>query len=328
MKRILFMAVVFFFLSALPLPVSCQESAQDILKAVILVRATIPDGARTANYLGTLRQGNGVVIDSNGLILTIGYVVLQAETIEVVGPDEKVVRATLVGQDFNSGLALIRAEASIQVSPMRFGQSSAVKVDDPLLVASYAGPEAVQGARVVSRQEFVANWEYLLEDPIYTSPPFNDFAGAALLDRDGRLVGIGSLFTGVYVPGNGKVPCNMFVPVDLINPILADLIAKGRPSEPPRPWLGIQAGETPVGVAVMRVSPDGPGEKARVQPGDIILRVANQKVTGLADFYRKVWSLGGAGVDVPLSILRGSQINDVTLHSADRYAFLLIQPGK
>jgi S1-C subfamily serine protease len=320
-----FLLVIFAILVALLSPVRAQDTAE-ILKAVILVRSTIPEDARTARYLGTMRQSNGVVIDSNGLILTIGYAIAEAETIEVIDSDGKVVSATFVGYDIDSGFGLIRANKPLEVTPMKPGNSSEIKVGDLLLLASYAGPGEVQGARVIARQEFVGYWEYLLEDAIFTSPPYADFGGAALVDRDGRLVGIGSLFTQVSVPGSGYVPCNMFVPIDRLKPILGDLLATGRSSGPQKPWLGIQAEETHGRVSVIRVSSGGPAEQAGVQPGDLILAVNDKAISGLADFYRKVWALGGAGVDVHLSIRRGAQVRKITVHSADRYEFLRMPP--
>jgi S1-C subfamily serine protease len=310
--------VIFAILVALLSPVHAQDTAE-ILKAVILVRSTVPEDARTARYLGTVRQTNGVVIDSNGLILTIGYAIVEAETIEVIGSDGKVVSATYVGYDIDSGFGLIRANKPLEVTPMKLGNSSEIKVGDLLLLASYAGPGEVQGARVIARQEFVGNWEYLLEDAA-------DFGGAALVDRDGRLVGIGSLLTQVSVPGSGYVPCNMFVPIDRLKPILGDLLARGRSSDPQKPWLGIQAEEKHGRVSVIRVSSGGPGEQAGVKPGDLILAVNDKAISGLADFYRKVRALGGAGVDVHLSIRRGAQVREITVHSADRYEFLRMPP--
>ena len=194
--------VLFAIQVALLSPVHAQDTPE-ILKAVLLVRSTIPEDARTARYLGTMRQSNGVVIDSNGLILTIGYAIVEAETIEVIGSDGEAVSATFVGNDIESGFGLIRANNPLEVTPMELGNSSEIKVGDLLLLASYAGPGEVQGARVIARQEFVGYWEYLLEDAIFTSPPYGDFGGAALVDRGGRLVGIGSLFTQVSVPGSG-----------------------------------------------------------------------------------------------------------------------------
>jgi S1-C subfamily serine protease len=178
----------------------------------------------------------------------------------------------------------------------------------------------------VVRQEFAGYWEYLLEDAIFTIPSFANFGGAALLNRHGHLVGIGSLFTPVVVPGVGAVPGNMFVPIDRLKPILTDLIATGRPAAPPRPWLGINVEEAHGRVLVRRITAEGPAEQAGLQVGDLILKVGQQDIEGLADFYRKVWALGAAGVAVPLQVLQGTHLREITVHSADRYQYLRLRP--
>jgi S1-C subfamily serine protease len=323
--RLLFL--IFVPLLALISPSYAQDTGE-LLKAVVLIRASVPADARTAGYLGTSRQSNGVVIDSNGLILTIGYAILEAENVEVIPSEGKVVPASIIGHDMKSGLGLIRAEEPLDIVPMALGNSSELKVGSPMLVASYAGPDEAQGTRLIAIQEFAGYWEYLLEEAIFTAPPYADFGGAALVDREARLMGIGSLMTRVSIPGSGVVPCNMFVPVDLLKPILDDLLATGRSSGPPRPWLGIQAQEAQGRLSVIRVSSGGPGEKAGVQRGDLILAVNGAEVKGLADYYRKVWALGGAGVDVNLRVLRGAKVEEMIVHSIDRYELLRMSPTK
>jgi S1-C subfamily serine protease len=204
---------------------------------------------------------------------------------------------------------------------MELGQSSGIEEGDPILVAGHGGSQAVQGVRVVSRQPFAGYWEYLLEDALFTSPPYADFGGAALIGLDGKLLGVGSLYTQVVVPDVGSVPCNMFVPIDLLKPILVDLIKMGRSKEPPKPWLGVYTQEAHGRVFVLRVVSGGPAEKAGIKPGDIVLKVNQKPVKGLSDFYRKVWALGKAGVEVPLSVLQETQIRDILVQSADRYQY-------
>ena len=318
------LAVLFLVLVTFCGPVYANQEPEEVLRAVIKIRAVIPENARTAEALGTEREGNGVVIDSDGHVLTIGYLILEAETIEITGPDGERIDATFVGYDYNSGFGLLRANTSLNVQPMKLGQSSEVKVGDPVLVAGHGGLDAVQGAYVVARKEFAGYWEYLLEDAIFTTPPYSNFGGAALIGPDGQLLGIGSLFNRVTIPELGTVASNMFVPIDYLKPILAELIAQGRTSEPPRPWLGVNVQETHGRVFIVRVSSESPAERAGLQPGDIILAVNKQEVKGVADFYRKMWALGEAGVDVPLSILQGTQIRDIIVHSADRQQFFNI----
>ncbi len=299
-----------------------QKQPEDLLKAVVKVRAVIPDGAVTAPLLGTEREGNGILIDSDGYILTIGYLILEAETIEVVDPEDKVIEAKFVGYDYDTGFGLLRVHKPLNVAPLKLGSSSELKQGDPALVAGHKGAEDVVGVRVVSRGEFVGYWEYLLDNAIYTTPPYQNYGGAALIGPDGSLLGIGSIFTQVAVSGFGTIPANMFVPIDLLKPILNDLKTAGRSRQPQKPWLGVHTEESHGRVFITRLMPGGPGEKSNLQAGDLILKVNQQPVTGQADFYRKVWDLGNAGVKVPISILRETEIREITLNSIDRYQIL------
>ena len=327
MKRSFMMIMIGIFI-AFGMPAYADQDAKEILKAVVKIRSIIPKDAHTAGTLGTEREGNGVVIDSKGHVLTIGYLIVEAETIEVTGPEGKPINANFVGYDHNTGFGLLRTEKPLNVRPMKLGKSSNVKEGEPVLVAGHGGEDSAQAAQVISRKEFVGYWEYLLEEALFTVPAYSNFGGAALIDRDGQLLGIGSLFTQIVIPGFGSIPCNMFVPIDLLNPILNDLITTGRSRKPPRPWLGINIEEAHGRVFVTQITPGGPAEGAGLQRGDLILSVRGIAVNGLADFYRKVWALGNAGVDVPLSVLQGTQIRDITLRSADRYEFLILKPKK
>jgi S1-C subfamily serine protease len=316
-----------FFLLALVfcLPVQGQQEKMNVLESVVKVRATVPSDARTARSLGTQREGNGVVIDAKGLVVTIGYLILEADTIEVVVGDEKPVAASFVAYDHDNGFGLLRTAHPLAVKPVQLGNSSELEQGDPVLVASH---DKVQAAHVLSRGEFVGYWEYLLDDAIYAGPPHESYGGAALIGRQGKLLGIGSIYTQLRVAGFGAVPCNMFVPIDRLKPIFQDLIRLGRSAAPPKPWLGIHLEETYGRVIVVRVSEEGPAEQAGLKTGDIILNVRGEAVTGLADFYLKVWALGKAGVSVPLRILQGTDIRDTTVRSQDRRSYLRIRPVK
>jgi len=322
MKRSLMSAIVTLFLIAIGTGYAADQTAEEILKAIVKVRAVIHDNAVTAQSLGTEREGNGVLIDSAGHILTIGYLILESKIIEVTGPDGRVMNATFIGYDYDTGFGLLRVKTALDITPIKLGSSSKLKTGDPALVADHQGSDSVLGVRIAARQEFTGYWEYLLENAIYTIPPFQNYGGAALIGSDGYLLGIGSIFTQINVPGLGPLPANMFVPIDLLKPILNDLKSAGRSRNPPKPWLGMHTDESHGRVFLIRIHPGGPAQKANLQVGDLILKVNNQSVEGQADFFRKVWALGTAGVKVPLSILRGTRIQDITLQSADRYQFM------
>jgi len=305
-----------------------KEEAREILKAVVKVRVGVPDYARSAKTLGTEREGSGVVIDAKGHVLTIGYLIMEAETIEIFGPDGKGVSAEAIAYDFKTGFGILKTNKPMEVKPMELGRSSEVREGDPILVAASGGEDGAMGARVISRKEFAGYWEYLLEDAIFTAPPHPNFGGAALIDRTGKLVGIGSLFTQISIAGLGAIPGNLFVPIDYLKPILSDLIAKGQTADPPRPWLGVNVEENHGRVFVTRITPESPAEKAGLKMGDMILTVNQKEVTGLADFYRKIWGLGNAGVEIPLGLLQGIQIREIKVKSADRGQYYRLKPQK
>ena len=325
MKRIFMLAVTLVSMGAYNAGYA-QQGAEEILRAVVGIRTVIPEDAVTAPLLGTERSGSGVLIDPAGYILTIGYLILEARTIEVVGPDEQVIKAAFIGYDYETGFGLLKAAEPLNIKPIKLGSSSELKEGDPVLIASHQESEAVSGVRVISRGEYVGYWEYLLEKAIFTIPPHQSYGGAALMGPEGDLLGIGSLFTQVEVAGFGTATANMFVPIDLLKPILNDLKSTGRSRQPQKPWLGVHTAEAHGRVFLTRILAGGPGERSNLQVGDLILKVGNQPVSGLADFYRKVWALGDAGAKVHLSILRGTEIQAVTVQSTDRYEFLRPHP--
>ena len=324
------MKKLYYFIAAIILitPGYAQQDAEQLLNAIVKVKSTIPNEARTAGILGTAREGNGVLIDVDGHILTIGYLILEADGIEVVDQEGQTLPAKYIGYDHKTGFGLIRADKSLNITPIQLGQSSDLKKGDPVLVIGHGGIDSVQGARVVSRGEFTGYWEYLLDNAIYTTPPYANYGGAALGGRDGKLLGIGSIFTRKSIADLGEIPCNMFVPIDLLQPILTRLMATGGSGEPPQPWLGLFIEEVHGRLFVQRVTSGGPAEKAGVGSGDIILKVNKKTVQGLADFYRKVWSLGEAGVEVPVEVLQGIEIRDIVVQSEDRYRYFRTLPNR
>lgn len=308
-------------------PAPEEVSPEERIAAVVQVRAEVPGDARTARSLGTERRGSGVVIDAQGLVLTIGYVILEAMAVDVVAGDGRRVPASIVGYDHESGFGLVRATADLGVAPMPLGDSAAISPVEPALVVSNDGGPNLQGVYVVDRREFAGYWEYLLDDAIFTAPPHPDFAGAALVGPDGRLLGIGSLFVPAAARlDRGILMGNMFVPIDELKPILADLLADGRRSDPPRPWLGVYLQERGGRIHVADVAPDGPAARAGLAEGDAIVGVAGEPIAGLADFYRKVWAQGDAGAAVPLNLLRGVETTETVVESGDRYRWLRLRP--
>jgi S1-C subfamily serine protease len=307
---------------------AAESMTSDLLAAVVKIRAEIPQGARSAEMLGAHREGSGVVIENGDLILTIGYIILEADKIEVSNADGKIVSATIVGADYDAGFGLLRANAPLGVKPMPFGESSALKVRERVLVVGENKPGAVQPAFVTSRREFAGYWEYLLEDAIFTAPPYPHFAGAALVSPQGQLLGIGSLFVRDALPDERAFPGNMFVPIDNLKPVLSDLIATGRPATRPRPWLGVFTEEYRGRLFVTAVIPEGPADKAGIKPDDLIIGVAGKPVNTQANFYRAVWGQGGAGADIALNLVQGVESRTVVIRSGDRGSYFNAQPAR
>jgi S1-C subfamily serine protease len=298
------------------------RSLDELVAAVVRVKATIESDGRTVEGLGREREGSGVIIDNDGLVLTIGYLMVEAQAAEIGLNDGRTVPASVVGYDHETGFGLLRALVPIRVSPVAFGKSAEIKERDAVLVASFGGADAVAPARVVAKREFAGSWEYLLDEAIFTAPPHPAWSGAALISRDGRLVGIGSLIVG---DAGGGTPGNMFVPIDRLPPILSDLIAHGRASGPGRPWLGVAAHQANGDILVGRVTPGGPAERAGIEAGETIVGVGGERPKNLADFYRKFWALGAAGVVVPLDLKRKDAARRVEVRSMNRLDHLKLR---
>ena len=302
-------------------------AADGPLSAVVALRSEVPAEARTARALGTERRGSGVVIDDSGLVLTIGYLVIEASRIALTVGGGRTVSASLVAYDHETGFGLVRADRPIGVKPIPLGESSALRRGSPVLAASFGGGRAAIGAYVVARREFAGWWEYMLDRAIFTAPAHPLFGGAALVDEGGRLVGIGSLMVPDAIEPGIALPGNMFVPIDALKPVLGDLIASGRSGRPVRPWLGLYPRALHGRLLVARVPPGGPADKAGVKPGDLVLGVSGTPVSTLPEYYRALWALGGAGIEVRLTMLRGDRPTDVAIRSIDRHDWFIAPPS-
>jgi len=303
-----------------------RDEAAELLSGVVQVKAKILPNARSLATLGPQRQGSGALV-REGYVLTIGYLVIEAESIEVVGADGKAVPATLAGYDHASGFGLLKLTGPLAGKPLPLGSSAALDEREPAMVATHGGREGVSLVHVVSRRPFSGSWEYQLDSAIYTYPPVQNWSGAALIGAKGELLGIGSLIVADAGGAGTQSPGNMFVPIDLLKPIFDGLVARGRAPGPLRPWLGLNAEEMRGRLFVARVSPEGPAERAGLKSGDIVIGVGEDEVTSLADLYRKVWARGAAGVEVPLRVLQGMQLKDVTVRSIDRIEYFRQKPS-
>jgi S1-C subfamily serine protease len=303
-----------------PRPEDYGYDLEAALSSVVGLHSIIPPDAFTAETLGVERAGNGVII-GDGLILTIGYLITEAETIWLHFGDGRTVEGHAVGFDQETGFGLVQALARLDVAALPLGVSKNAELGERVVLGGVGGRTRSVAARIAARQEFAGYWEYVLDEAIFTHPAHPNWGGTGLISPKGELIGIGSLQLERARDGKNE-HLNMVVPIDLLKPILDDLRKFGRVNKPARPWLGVYSTEVEDKVVVVGIAPKGPAARAELKTGDVVLSVAGQNVSTLAGFYRKVWSLGQAGVEVPLTLYREGVTFDVRVNSSDRAKFL------
>jgi S1-C subfamily serine protease len=291
------------------------------LESVVGLRAEVPDDAFTASILGTDRTGNGVVIREDGLVLTIGYLITEASSVWLTKSNGAVVEGHPLAYDFATGFGLVLPLGRLDVPMLPLGSAESVAEDDDVYVVGHGGRAHALKATVFAKREFAGFWEYLLDSALFTTPPHPEWSGAALLDEEGQLIGVGSLLLQEK-DGDDVVDGNMFVPVDLIEPILGDLVRTGRSAEPPRPWLGMYTADREGRLVVSGLATGGPAEHAGVHAGDLVVAVGGERVSSLAELFRAIWRMGPAGTEIPLTLARNSGPVYVTVRSGDRNDYL------
>jgi S1-C subfamily serine protease len=304
-----------------PKPADYKFDLDAALSAVVGLRAIVPDDAFTAETLGTERSGHGVLIRDNGLILTIGYLVTEAETIWLSLGDGRVTQGHALAYDQESGFGLVQALTRLDLPALALGQSAAAQIGEAVVIGGVGGRQRSVAARIVAKQEFAGYWEYVLDEALYTGPAHPNWGGTALIGPSGDLLGIGSLQLEQERAKGASERLNMIVPIDLLKPILDDLLTRGRRRTPPRPWLGLYATEVEDRIVVVGLANRGPAQQADLRTGDIVLSVGGADVDSLADFFRGIWSVGDAGAAVPLTIYRDGRTFDLHVTSADRNQF-------
>ena len=306
--------------AAQPRPEDYGYDLERALSAVVGLHSLIPAEAFTADTLGVERAGNGVMID-DGLILTIGYLITEAETVWLHYGDGRVAPGHALGFDAETGFGLVQALERMDLPVLPIGASSKAEVGERVVVGGAGGRTRSLAARIAAKQEFAGYWEYVLDEAIFTYPAHPNWGGTALISPAGELIGIGSLQVERQREGRDE-HLNMVVPIDLLKPILDDLRKYGRVDKPVRPWLGLYSTEIEDKIVIVGIAPKGPAARAELKTGDVILAVAGERLSSLGAFYRKVWSLGDAGVEVPLTLYREGVTFDVGVNSSDRAKFL------
>jgi S1-C subfamily serine protease len=301
-----------------PKPGDYGYDLEHALAAVVGLRASVPADAFTAETLGTERAGNGVVIGERGTVLTIGYLITEAETIWLTTIDERAVPGHVLAYDQETGFGLVQALDRLDLPALPLGVSATAQTGGRVVVAGAGGRQHSVAGRIIARQEFAGYWEYVLDEALFTAPAHPHWGGTALIGAAGDLIGIGSLQLQQDRGGGRTEDLNMIVPIDLLKPIHDDLMKYGRANRPVRPWLGLYATEVEDRVVIFGLAPRGPAQAADLRTGDIVVSVAGTEVSTLASLFRSVWALGQAGVEVPLTVYRDGRTFDVRVRSTER----------
>jgi S1-C subfamily serine protease len=308
--------------SVQPRPEDYAYNLEAALASVVSLRSHIPADAFTADALGTDRAGHGVIIRDNGLVLTVGYLITEADSVWLTLADGRIVPGHTLAFDQETGFGLVQPLARVGLPALPLGRSAAARIGDPVVIGGAGGRERSVAAYIVGKQEFAGYWEYVLEEAIFTAPAHPNWGGTAMIGAGGELLGIGSLQLERGGARSEGQYLNMIIPIDLLHPILDDMLAIGRVNRPARPWLGIYSTEVEGRIVLVGLAGRGPAERADLRAGDIIVAVDGEDVHDLAGLYRRIWSLGGAGVEVPLTIYRDGDTFDVRVNSGDRMKFL------
>ena len=299
-----------------------RDARPEAGEAIVKLSIKAVSDARTADTLGAEREGTGIVIDKKrGLVLTIGYLILEAASILVMTQDGRIYPASVAGFDHASGFGLVRVLSGLSRA-VELGDSGSVRELHTATVVAHGAAGGRSAAAVVARRRFTGWWEYMIEDAIFTAPPRYEHSGAGLMDENGKLVGIASLWVSDALEIGAAFPGNMFVPIDLLKPLLDDLVATGRRRGPARPWLGLYSEQHETHVFVTRTLPGSPADRAGLRRGDVLLGIAGQSIGGQSDFYRKLWSSGEAGCDITLNVLHDKAVKQIIVRTADRMDYL------
>jgi S1-C subfamily serine protease len=291
------------------------------LSAVVGIESEVAEDAFTAETLGTLRTGHGALIRADGLILTVGYLVTEAERIRLTTGAGRVVDGHALGFDQATGFGFVQALDPLEIPPMPLGDSRAAGPGSKVVVAGLGGRANAVAGEIVSREEFAGYWEYHLDAAVFTGPSHPHWSGAAVIGAGGDLLGVGSLQVERQGAGGRAGMLNMAIPVELLPADLDPFIA-GLKTAPVRPWLGVYAHEVDNHVMIAGVAPGGPAHRAGLQIGDVVLSVGGTSVSSLSDFYLALWSLGAAGVEAPLRLQRENDAFDLAVRTGDRRKML------
>lgn len=295
--------------------VKVVERTQD---SIVRFQAYIPEECRSSRILGGFRQGTGLVINSQGHILTVGYLIMEATEVQVILADDTTVQAKVAGVDFETGFGILQLVDSVDVPAIAIGRSSQVSDDQlTLTIGGSTGEQTriVTNGRIFSTGLFIGYWEYLLENALYVVPQNPAFGGSPLLNIEGEAIGVVSLQL------NQHQGMNLAIPVDLLHTIETELVQYGRViSRVPRSWIGVYHAPYTEGVIVVDVVQEGPAHKAGIQKGDIITHINDVRITGEEHFLRQLWTIP-IHSQFHMTFLRRNKPQTLTIWGLDRYEF-------
>jgi S1-C subfamily serine protease len=292
------------------------ELVRHLTECVVNIQTTVARDHRSVPILGTERMGSGVVVDPAGLILTVNYVVMGGQTVQVSFLRGRRVRAEIVAQDFEIGLALLRIKRQGLTAATLRVEGELERGEPVVAVASTGAQERrVAGGLVTYLGEFEAHWEYLLERGIVSNAANPGFGGGGLFTLTARLAGIVSLNL------NELIRNSLSIPVEHYREHERELLRYGRVvSRPRRAWLGVFAHVVEEGIVVAAVVPEGPGDRGGLREGDLIVSLNAEKLESRRDLYVSLWR-HGPGEPLTFEVMRDSSLRRVLVTSGDRAEF-------
>jgi S1-C subfamily serine protease len=300
-----------------PTTVLPRQMVERVMQSVVAIQARTDDDASTARTLGQRRQGSGVVIGPD-LVLTIGYLLIEAQSVDLIDRQGRRVPAQVKAVDTVSGFGLVRSLVPLRLEPVPLGDSDVVKAPAKVLTLGQGEVELTE-LQVVSRKPFAGNWEYLLETPLMTLPAVNNWSGAGLFDEAGQLIGLGSLLVPDVFGDSKPMPGNLYVPLNELKPQLVELLRNGKRTGPAQSWLGISSQAVRGGgLMVQRVTPESPASQAGIQAGDVLVALQGRAIDNLPDFYRQLWTSGPAGSTLEITVKRLGQERKIRITTGDR----------
>ncbi len=292
------------------------ELVRHLLQSVVYIHTTVSRDHPSTKILGNERLGSGVVVDPSGLILTVNYVVMGAQTISVAFQKGRRTKAEIVAQDFEVGLALIRVNRQ-GLAAAEVGAGDVLERSDEVILLGAMQPQErrVTGGFVTYVGEYEGYWEYLIDHGIVSNAPNPGYGGGGLFTTTGRLAGTVSLNL------NEIARSSLAIPIDCYRSHRDELVHHGRVvSRPRRAWIGIFAHVVEEGVVVAGVVPDGPGERGGLQDGDVIVSLNAEEVASRREFYMSLWR-HEPGEPLTLEVMRDNKMRRFEVKGGDRAHF-------